>query len=121
MQLRDFITETLSQIAEGVEGARDRVMKAGGMINPIVVRETGLGGKPFKTPFLTDEKNRHLVKFDVAVTVTERSGKKGGGEIEVLNLVSLGGSGSKETAREGSTRIQFSLPMWLPNTELDDD
>ncbi len=85
MDLEEFISTTLSQIARGVEAAHKEGSETGFRIDS--------GGK------------KGYVKFDVAVTATTTTEGKGG--VQVLDCFKAGGGRSSST--ENVTRIKFSV------------
>ncbi|MBN4079150.1 hypothetical protein JYT26_00765 [Beggiatoa alba] len=94
MDLKDFITETLVQIVSGVSDAKEQVSLLGGKVSPkIRCSSTHAAQHGFLS---TEEGAAQLVQFDVALTATEGSGKKGGIGI-VSSIISLGGSAESNT------------------------
>ncbi|MBU6474778.1 MAG: hypothetical protein KGQ70_02320 [Alphaproteobacteria bacterium] len=113
MKLKDFIKETLIEIAEGIDEARypvgDRVAIAPSRLNGDSLSE------------------KNYIEFDIAVTAneiihTEKGGKGSVGvKIEVLgNKVKgeLGGSATGETQlqNEKVSRVQFKVPVYFGAT-----
>src|SRR5689334_13522410 len=78
MDLKDFVSQTLCQIIEGVKDAQSKASEHGGNINPRFAR-----GSPER---FSDHGLMHLhsggfaqfVQFDVALTATSGTGTKGG-------------------------------------------
>jgi len=90
MQLSEFVTNVLVQIAEGVEAARQRVVEKGCIV----------GGRG----------PRRIVEFDIAV-ITAQEGERTAGIGVFLAGVGIGGrrtSGGKHTLEN---RIRFGIPM----------
>jgi hypothetical protein len=109
MELREFVTETLVAIQEGVQGAIRHVSKNPemlGRINPIWLEgETVVEGwKNYVQP----------VEFDVAVTTMNKASKdgKGGGSVEVLAIanINVGAEGSKSSEHSIVNRIKIHRP-----------
>lgn len=71
INLQDFITESLTQIAEGVKAAQAKVAQSGAMINPEeMIIESGM-------PFWHGERSGYspvgqIIEFDVAVVAVSR-------------------------------------------------
>lgn len=108
MELRDFITATLSEIQAGVQGAINTTISArtNGAINP----HWGT----------LDEIDRNLVQqvhFDIAVTTAERSNSGVEGGIKVVGI-NLGGTDRSAAERSHVSRIQFSIPVIPPVTTV---
>lgn len=101
MELQEFISSSLSEILMGVSEAIKNTKENSGKINPS-------SGK-------SDQFNQ-LVKFDIAVTVSGKSGTEGGGGIKVVGL-NLGGQMSEQQENRSVSRIQFAIPITPPTSE----
>ena len=113
MTLQEFVKETLIQTAQGTQDAQEAVAKVGGTVNPasmylastktdeIVFLETASGGRPIAA-----------IKFDVALTVTSSSGKKGGLGLFVAGA-GIGGQVDSVNQNSSVSRIQFTVPLQL--------
>mgnify|MGYP007123672533 CR=1 FL=1 len=111
MDLRDFVSETLIQIVEGVKNAQSNAANLGAKINPHL---TSTLGPAEKQGFLrTNEGYAQIVQFDVALTVTEGSGTKGGIGV-FAGAINLGSSGQSQTENSSVSRVKFSVPLSLP-------
>lgn len=113
MELDDFIAVTLSQIIKGVEKAR----KTTGL-NDIGARPSASRINSSNTgdsDMLVTKGGvvAQVVRFDVALTVTEHNGSN-----TKIGIVSgfFNGSGSTEDQNQNSSisRVQFSIPIVLP-------
>jgi len=94
MDLKDFVSETLRQIVDGVKDAQPAAQSKGAVVVP-------------------HYQHAEKVEFDVAVTAvegTEKGGKAG------LLVWSLGGavSGKFESSTSTVSRIRFSVAVELP-------
>jgi hypothetical protein len=106
VELKEFIAETLTQIQEGVQDAinrRSTKPDSAGVINPV----WGTDGDAIGIDHL------QKVEFDVAVTVTDKSGGSGKAGIKVFS-VELGGELSKGAEQSTASRIKFSIPIVPP-------
>ncbi len=104
MELKNFIAQSLSQIAEGVKLAQDRSAELDARINPFL-GSTGRSRKVID------------VKFQVAVS--SATGTATQGSIGVLaGIVGLKSAGQSKQDMEAATTISFEVPMILP-TEAD--
>jgi len=117
MQLHEFITETLTQIAEGVNNANKRLQGSSAVVNPRNVNYNRDGN--IRTyGWLTENKERlravHLVDFDVVVTATEGKENKGGLGVAFAGI-GLGSTRKEDQEHIAQNRIKFSIPMVLPN------
>ncbi len=107
MELREFISETVTQIRAGINAAVKEAMQdqLGGVVAPG-------WGQPSKTSRPPQE-----VLFDVAVTATEASDHTGKGGIRVLEI-GIGGEMTSRAERTHATRVQFSVPLIPPTTDI---
>lgn len=99
MDLKTFVAETLQQIIDGVREAQENQKGGspegkGAAINP---------GSKFQTSETGHTTPPRPIEFDVAVTVTEGSEKKGKGSLGVANYVGIGGE--KSASNSNSTVI----------------
>jgi len=103
MELRDFISQALQDIANGIVDAQGKTPD-GATVNPADTRGTdakahGLNGNPVQN-----------VEFDVALTLLRGSETKGGIGV-FAGAINLGSSGKSETANTSYSRVKFSIPM----------
>ncbi len=111
MELREFISEVLTDIFEGVSAAQKRISDKGGEINPFV--KTGTSGITYAPVERTPNKTLCIAEFDVALTVADKEQK--GGKIGVLlGNIGIGCGKSKAVEASQLTRIKFSVPYRLP-------
>ena len=126
MDLKQFVSTTLTQIVEGVEDAMISIAQMGNnaQVNPTIVNAS-------------DEKKitpASAVEFDVALTVTDEgkqsAGTKAGASVGILSVVSFRGSGSVENgetttkASQNVSRVKFTVMLsqpgdvseWAPQT-----
>lgn len=111
MDLKEFITETIVQIVEGVVDAQDKTKESGARVSPKLTGGASLGAQH---GFLgADGGATQVVQFDVALTAKEGTGTKGGIGI-VSVIVSLGASGESHEENASVSRVKFSVPVTLP-------
>lgn len=117
MELKQFISQALISIIEGVVEAQNYTKDNGAFINP--------GGLTRTTKSISDDAiwdNRtnnfaRLVSFDVAVTVEDAT--KTNAKIGVVaGIFNLGAGGASENKELAVSRIQFAVPVLLPVAEL---
>jgi hypothetical protein len=101
MELKEFISTTLTEIQEGVQKAIDTssANKTKGAINPV-----------WGTPGVKDVQK---VQFDIAVTVADKTTGSGGGGIKVVGI-KIEGAREKINETSNISRIQFSIPLIPP-------
>lgn len=113
MELKEFIRETLAQIAAGVEAAQTEVRDAGGFVNP--AHRVGKQEQD-KSHFgsLTSGQNIFLVDFNVTVTVIEATETEGKAKLNVAGLLNLGTGGQSNASSTATNRISFKVPLAMP-------
>ena len=111
MELRNFIKETLHQIAWGTSDAQKNL--------PPNSRVVPKGIMPFSmssTPGFFDKRTEEpiaIVEFDVAISTKEDTETKGAVGIFVVGL-GLGSQGQTNSSAGSVSRIKFSVPVHLP-------
>ena len=111
MDLREFVKETLSEIALGVQDAQDTVKASGTRVNPAGI---GVGATPDSyLGLLASGETVFVVDFDVAVTASDSAEGGAGAKVQVLGLFSGKLGGSQTTASESTSRIKFKVPLSL--------
>lgn len=113
MELKDFVSQTLTHIFEGVHNAQKAASDHGGKVNPnfwtisksTFIGTTGESGGRDQ-PIL-------MIEFDVAISASDETQSKGGLGIFV-GSIGIGGQGSSNSANSQLSRIKFSVPIALP-------
>lgn len=103
MELKEFVSETLAQIIAGVKAAQSA--EDGTHVNAQMANVAGgnlINGGTYGIATRVD--------FDVSVSA-ETEGK-GGGKLQVLNLIDVGASGAHRST--AANRVSFSVPVRLP-------
>jgi hypothetical protein len=110
VELRDFISNSLIQLIDGILNAQAYAESKGAKINP-----TDRFPSDFEKMSRTEKEFRlvHVIEFDVAVAVTENKQLAGGIGIVVPEL-NLGYQGKIDRSKNAISRIQFSIPIILP-------
>ncbi|WP_433911005.1 hypothetical protein [Sphingomonas yabuuchiae] len=116
MDLKNFVSQTLIQIVEGISEAKQHIdgLGIGAAVNPELVSQSA-----------PDHARASDVEFDVAVTVAsaerDREGHQiGGGAGGVLAVVALRanaqttGEGVREAREEAISRVKFSVKLGQP-------
>ena len=119
MDVKDFVKESLQQIALGVKEAQQA--NTGAVINPRIHASHRTNSEVLKGSARLIDSSDHLpikrVDFDIAVTVVESgqmTGKLNAG-IKVLGIgLEAGVSGSDESRNSSVSRLKFSVLMKLP-------
>lgn len=106
MDLKDFIQSAVSQIVEGMVAAQAAAATHGATLNPAF--EGGKGNASGAGQAAAGARVSNIA-FDVAVTAVEDAGAEGRATLRVA------GAGAKPHPQgEEVTRLQFSLPIVLP-------
>lgn len=103
MTLEEFVQQSLTQIHNGVAKARVGNTQIGVIINANDNPKIG-----FRSP---GDQVGFLVDFDVAVTVSEKTGNEVGAGIQIANLLSGGGKKTTDSETASVSRICFSVPI----------
>lgn len=107
MDLKDFIQSAVSQIVEGMVAAQAAAATHGATLNP-AFEPSGKGNALPAAHSAAGARVSHIA-FDVAVTAVEAAGGAGSATLRVA------GAGPRPYAKgEEVTRLQFSLPIALP-------
>ncbi|MBX3703619.1 MAG: hypothetical protein KF822_07590 [Steroidobacteraceae bacterium] len=113
MELKDFVSQSIVSIVEGVVSAQERTRAHGAFVNPTKLTRTitNIGENAIWNNL--DNNIARLVRFDVAVTVEE--GTTSAGKIGVVSgLLNLGSAGTSEDKSKAISRIAFDVPILLP-------
>ncbi|MGR5144768.1 hypothetical protein ACQKPX_24260 [Photobacterium sp. DNB23_23_1] len=118
MNLEEFIAQSLSQIARGIEKANETLEDSQALVSPEgvidVTKDSAYGSINVENTWL----KVHNIQFDIAVTVVE--GSESGGKLGVsVGGLSIGVNGKENQANTSASRIQFSVPMLLPQVPYD--
>jgi hypothetical protein len=116
MNLQDFITESLVQLARGIEGAAEQLKGTKAIVNPRnVSTETHTHSNIYG--FVDTEQSYfkavQRIEFDVAVTASTGTATKGGIGI-MVGAIGLGSQGQSDAQNSSVSRIKFMVPMVLP-------
>jgi hypothetical protein len=104
MELKEFLAQTLAEIAEGVAtGAKD-ASKFGAVVNPGKIHMGGV-------ELLPDEVN---IEFTIGLTVSDGTKTKAGIGV-VAGIFALGSHGESTGTTGSTTHIKFTVPAILPN------
>lgn len=118
MELKDFIKKTILDIAGAIQEANEEAGKIDLIVNyNDIVRDHQ--GDTFITKMKydnddTDKRQIQNIKFDVAVTAGGSLEGNAGASINVAGL-EIGGEGKVIDKHSTVSRIQFEIPVALPN------
>ena len=113
MDLKEFVTETLVQIVQGVKDAQTKVSSNSSSSHISPQLSTAIGVLERQGRLVAQNGGLvHLVDFDVALTVTEGTGSKGGVGIFV-GAIGLGAQNESKASNSSISRIKFQVPITL--------
>lgn len=108
MELKEFITDVLQQINDGVVDAQKR----GVFVNPKKIYNKTEALYNYVVDGVNDQERLQTVYFEVGLTKEEGSG---GGKFGVsFGGVSLGVDSGGKASNSAVTRVRFSIPILLP-------
>lgn len=113
MELREFVSEALKQLIDGVVTAQEYASSKGAFINPEGLQYATVSGNLHIAHDSVHTEIPQIIEFDVAVTISE------GGEAKAGIGVFAGpiGIGTQATTTDGNivaNKIKFSVPILLP-------
>jgi|SRR5882672_695411 len=111
ISLKDFVTETLRQVIDGVKAAQENAEKTGARVsgkNITCWKNQGMVLYDASTDQLATQ-----IEFDVAVTTSDSGRGQAGVGIFVGGL-GVGTKAETATASQSISRIKFSVPILLP-------
>ena len=115
MDIKEFIKETLTQIAEGVNETNQQLCNQHSFV--VTDNITDASGIPKNDSFSFKDTTAHLVReihFDLVVTVSDASAQSGKGGIEVFQFFHAGGSQERQNTSLMTHKLSFTLPLALP-------
>lgn len=113
MNLKEFTTQTLVQIAEGVNEVNRQLKPIGGFVPNVKIGNS--------RRFVSDTQEDIVdVEFDVAITTTESDGKSGGAGIKVVAF-NVGGNVESKSENQTISRVKYTLPLVLKKNEESDE
>lgn len=109
MELKDFVAETLVQICQGVESARNQTKSIGAKIAPTVDKDNAVVLDCF------EHETANLVHFDI--DIAEETKTEAGGNLKViLSVVSGGASLGKADRKNNTHHVSFDVPVVWPTS-----
>jgi hypothetical protein len=111
MELKEFVSEAICQVMEGVKLAQEKTKDTGAIINPLgyFIREDSRGGQVRHTFHFSER----IIEFDVAINAIDSESTKGGVGV-FFGAVGIGAQGQSNTGNSVENRIRFSVPVYLP-------
>ena len=113
MELKEFITQTLININQGIIDAQEQTKDSGLIINPKNFRKRGdntyeqYGGNPAQV---------QDIEFNIVVNVAEGNNAKIAVGV-VTGILSGGASNTNQNNNSTQTTIKFNLPVQFPSND----
>ncbi len=118
MELRDYISETIVQVSEGILSAMEKLEGKGVIINPNSTFHSDgqfwIGKQKHNGPV---ERWVQMIEMNVTTTITEATEGSGGARINV-GIASFGGGIKEKGAEQNTNTIKFTIPICLPCTDI---
>ena len=114
MKVDEFIFESIKQVTDGIDNARDYAETKGAKISGENLNF--IGAKNGGGIVYMNQDNSEIIEkidFDIAVTAKEGDKVKGGVGLFV-GAVGIGTQGHIESENSSMSRIKFSVPLHLP-------
>ena len=103
MELKDFISNTLKQIVDGISDSKGYAKDKKAFVVP----------NNAEAEFDMTHREIYSVKFDIAITTTDNTKSETGVGIFVA-AVGLGGKTGSSSGNQAISRIQFEVPIKYP-------
>ncbi len=108
MELQEFITETITQIVNGVTNAQKKLKDTGCVINPYA--------SDMEHRIMTPKNNKvravQKIKMNIVLSLSEKNGGKKG--IGVAKIINAGFSNENSNESSEVTSVQFEIPIAFP-------
>lgn len=118
MDLKEFIRESLVQIARGIQEANDALKDTDAIVNPNGIQAYPTEAKAYgriDPRFKDTDSLVHLVSFDVALHA-ETGTEAGGGLKLSIASVGIGANGKTKDSESTESRVKFEIPVKYPTT-----
>ena len=119
MNLKEFVTTALVEIAEGVQDAQVQYKKTGGAVNPCHIQRDNTSGLFYKgkSGLPDDQFSITNIEFEIGLADNSGSEQKTGIGV-VFGAIGLGGNKKEQENTASVTRVKFSVPVKLPAQSL---
>jgi hypothetical protein len=118
MELKDFLKNVISSIANGIIEAQIELSDIGIIIYPEKL-EIGKSGE--KLLRADGWRYTQELDFEILVSIDEKNTEGGDGKLTVLNFASLGLNSINETNVSNSNKLKFKIPVAFPTTKTPDE
>lgn len=119
MELKEFVIETISSLADAVGELQEKYKEQGVIINPPTA-QSGSDVMQLDSSNYTFRRVQNI-QFDVAVTVSSETKKEGAGGLKLgIQVVSasLGGEAAQSNSSSQVSHVKFEVPIaYQPSAE----
>lgn len=120
MNLKEFVSQSITEIVDGVRSCQDSIPRLTAHVNPIITREETGTRSDVIGPRAGHSVPLLFVEFDVAVVASKDESTKGGMGIFVAAF-GVGATGESKNLDSQHSRIKFTIPVRIqwpePKTE----
>jgi len=121
VDLKEFVKESIVQIAEGIEEANTALSESSAMVNPVNVIAHSEEAQAYGRTRKRNDNNPNSrivekVQFDVAVVAETGEQGKAGAKLSIASI-GIGAEGKTEKTNKSESRIKFSIPVVYPGYE----
>ncbi|MCP1338971.1 hypothetical protein NJR55_05130 [Idiomarina sp. M1R2S28] len=119
MNLKDFVSESIFEIVDGIVEAQGRLSSDDAKIVPDVQNvftESQTGGTNLAIGWDKSGNLIHSIEFDVAVTAAEGTESRGGIGV-VAGVFALGAQGKSQENSQSMSRLKFRVPISFPRQD----
>jgi hypothetical protein len=112
MELKDFISQALSQIVDGVKEAQEKASEQGAYINPTNIKDRDTSSRHI---FINDKSiDVNNIDFEVEVSTMDGNSKSGKAGIFVADIISVGAKNENQNTTMARNKLSFVVPVALP-------
>lgn len=120
LTLKEFMKQTLTEISDAIQEFSLENSDSGASANPPIAQKAFKGRTDIiEGQYLSDKKRPETiipVTFDVAVTAIDDASAKAGAGIHVVSFFKAEGSVETGTTKTSANRVQYTIPLRLPDT-----
>ena len=114
MELREFVSETLKELIDGITSAQEYAAQKGASINPQGMTHVGeLGLVVVENTNQRQYPMLQTLEFDVAITVMEGTDAKAGIGV-FAGAIGVGTQARMQDSNMTVSRVRFSVPVLFP-------
>lgn len=107
IKLSDFVSQTITEIAQGMAKAAESLSDSDVVINPFT--QDGMAMN-----LMYSGRGVQQIDFDVSVVASSKDANSGGLHIAVLGMFSGGASAESSAGQSYISRLRFSIPVCFP-------